>query len=265
MSVALDGLVDRVEPEPPVERGSNRRAVVAAPVLATLAVILGPLAGAGLGSLSGQGEDQGALTPVARRVLDQAPGAYVTGGMVVVPAGVGTVWTNNVPADRVDGAVVQLGVHGLARPGYLSYDGRAPSWLSTVQDGDPVFVDVGDLTFACTRWPGAPGCTGSLLMAHDEEQFIFRSGLGLHTPERVQTFSALETGLPTNLALGTMPEGAVSATVSLEGRGWSDRFLASVSEPGAVGGATLWWVSAPADVRLVTFLDGHNQVIGTAR
>jgi hypothetical protein len=266
MSVALDGLVDHVDPEPPVGRGPNRRVVVAAAVLATLAVILGPLAGAGLGSLSGPGVDRdSSLTPVARQVLRETDGAYAVQGMVVVPPTVGTVWTNSVPRERVDGQVVQLGVQGLARPAYLPYESTAPAWLSTVRDDDQVFVDVGALAFACTRWPGASGCTGSLLMTHNDEQFIFRAGLGLETPEEVQTFSALETGLPTTLALGTMPEGAVSATVSLEGRGWSDRFLASMSEPGGVGGATLWWVSAPADVRLVTFLDGHNQVIGTAR
>lgn len=266
MSVALDGLVDRVDPESSVERGSNRRAVVAAAVLATLAVILGPLVAAGLGAVGGPGEDRSStLTPVARHVLAETFGAYTTDGLVVVPTAIGTVWTNAVPAERVDGKVVDLGVRGLARPGYLSYDGTAPAWLSEVQDEDRVFIDVGELAFACTRFPGASGCTGSLLMQHAGQHFIFRAGLALDSPEEVHTFPVLEMGLPTNLALGVMPDGAVSATASVEGRGWSNRFLVSTSEPGAVDGATLWWLSAPAEVREVTFLNGHNQVIGTAR
>lgn len=266
MSVALHGLVDHLEPEVPTAQPGGRRWVVVSAALATLAAIAGPLLAAGIGSLVVPEPDlTGALTPVARQVLEQEPGAYQTGDMVVVPADQGTVWTNDVPRDRVDGAVVDLGVRGLVQPGYLAHRGTRPDWMSSIGDRDRVFTEVGDLSFACTRWPGADTCTGSLLTQHDGNHFIVRSGLSLEVPEQVNTFPALDLGLPTDLALGVMPQGAVSASVSVAGDGWQNRMLANTSPTGAVGGATLWWVSVPAHVESVTFLDGHNQVIGTAR
>ncbi len=246
----------------------HQRLVLAAVVVATLSMIAWPLLGAVLGlggRLGGLTTDEALLTPTARRVLDELPGAYTVGGMVVVPdmSASGSEWANAVPPDLVDGAMVDLGVRGLAAPSYLPSRGAAPSWLSEVGTGDKVFKDVGNLSFACTRWPGAERCTGSLLVEHGDEHFYYQSGLSLvDSPEQVRTLRVLDLGVPTNLVMGVLPQGATFAAAAVDGESGPRQLPVNVSAPGAVGGATLWWVSARSPVESVMFLDDHDRVLG---
>ncbi|MGH3365375.1 MAG: hypothetical protein ACRDOW_11680, partial [Nocardioidaceae bacterium] len=113
-----------------------------------------------------------------------------------------------------------------------------------------------DLYFACTLWAGADACAGSLLMEHQGELFLFRAGLRLlGSPDEVRTFRVLDGGLPTDLALGRTPLGATGATVTLDD---GQEMRASVSAPGAVGGATVWWVATAEPVAAVKFVDGDR-------
>lgn len=266
MSVATRERVDHVDSVERPGRSQRQRLVVVSAVIATLVVIGAPLvAGLLSGGLS-RGDGNPALTPMAERVLHSIPGAFKTGDLVVVPAAgnPGTAWTNVVAPELVDGDVVQLDVRGLADIGYLPSRGTAPSWLSEVSAQDRVFLDVGNLSFACTRWPGADTCTGSLLMEHDNALYLFHSGLDVvGTPDEVRSFQVLDLGHPTTMALGVLPHDAKSAMVTFRGGG--DRGVpARTSSPGAVGGATLWWVSAPAAVESVRFLDAEGRVLGRA-
>ena len=259
MSVALNERVDYADSLDPCDRAPHQRRDVIAAVVATLAVIAGPLIAAGLGAAGrfAPVEEESVLTPTAQRVLEELPGAYASRGLVVVPAATdpGVAW-NGVPAEAVEGEVVNLEVRGLAEYGYLPSAGSAPAWLSKVSPRDRVFSDVGDLYFACTLWAGADACAGSLLMEHEGELFLFRAGLRLlGSPDEVRTFRVLDGGLPTDLALGRTPVGATGATVTLED---GQQMRASVSAPDAVGGATVWWVSTTEPVAAVKFVDGDR-------
>lgn len=218
------------------------RLPVLASALATLVVIVVPFAvtgGAGSGSATDPGRDE--LTPAARRVLDELPGAFARSGLVVVPAELdpGVAWTGAVGAERVEGELVELGVHGLVGLGYLPSSGSAPAWAQGVEEADRVVSDTGPLAYACTRWPGARTCTGSLLARVRGAHYIVRSGLDVpEDPEAVLRFPVLDLGEPAELTLGTLPPGA--ARVEVEDP--HGRLVANLSEPGAVAGATLWWV-----------------------
>ena len=173
MSVAVHDPVEYVDRDE-AEQARHPRAVVWSAAAATLAVITGPLLAAALGFVERVDPDGVTLSSTAQRVLEEVPGAFETGGLVVVPAATdpGVAWTGIVTLDRVDGAPVDLGVSGLAEYGYLPSSGTAPAWLSGVAPTDRVFSDVGPLSFACMRWPGAEKCTGTLLMEYGADPNI---------------------------------------------------------------------------------------------
>ncbi len=261
MSVAVHDPVEYVDRDE-AEQARHPRAVVWSAAAATLAVIAGPVIAAALGFVERvDPDDGGTLTSLAQRVLEEVPGAFETSGLVVVPAATdpGVAWTGIVTSDRVDGAPVDLGVSGLAEYGYLPSSGTAPAWLSQVAPTDRVFSDVGTLSFACMRWPGAERCTGTLLMEYAGGLHVFRSGLSVgESPDQIRTFRALDAGLPTELVLGAMPSGAVAAMVLTS----DDREVrARTSDPGAVAGETLWWLSVTEPVRTVTFFDAKYRVL----
>ena len=244
MSVAAHDAVS------PAERGRHQRLVIAGPMLAAL-------------GLGGHRAPVDALTPDARRVLKELPGAFVTGGLVVVPAATdpNLLWTGPISPGLVEDPVVSLGVDGLAEHGDLHLQETAPAWLRQVGSEDLVFEDVGNLSFACTRWPGAHVCTGTLLIEHLGERYILRSGLDLRrSPGDVSSFRVLDNGLPSELVLGGAPPEVRSVAVTMTAGG-SHVVEARTSAPGAVGGTTLWWASVPAPVATVTFFDARGQVI----
>lgn len=246
------------------EHSPHPRLVVAAAVVAMLAVVAGPALG-----LGGVGRwvhvDRGpALTPIAKRVLDQVPGAFETGGIVVVPAAGNPdiLWTGALTPDLIAGPIVDLGVSGLAEPGYLPSGGTAPAWLAKVGTADQVYDDVGNLWFACTRWPGSKSCKGTLLVENAGQRYIFRSGLDLApSPREVSSFRVLDLGRPRDLVLGGAPPDASRVMVRLAGGRWVE---AQISDPGAIDGVTLWWVSVGAPVTDIRFLDAGGGVLATS-
>jgi hypothetical protein len=122
-----------------------------------------------------------------------------------------------------------------------------------------VFSDVGPVSFACMRWPGAETCSGALLMERAGADYVLRSGLHVgDSADQIRTFRVLDAGLPTDMLLGALPAGAVSAMVTLGGE---REIRARTSEIGAVGGKTLWWLSVTEPVRAVTFLDAKYGVV----
>lgn len=266
MSVAVRERVDSVDSVDRPGHSPRQRLVVVSAVIATLAVIAGPLVAGALGGGLTRGGGS-ALTPMAEQVLESVPGSYQTEDMVVVPSSVnlGTAWANDVAPDAVDGDVVELDVRGLADLDYLPTTGEAPDWVSEVSAEDRVLMDVGNLSFACTRWAGADACTGALLMEHEGEKYLFHSGLGVvGSPDEVRSFRVLDLGRPTTLALGVLPFGATSAVVKFRVGGGTG-VPARTSAPGAVGGATLWWLSAPSSIESVGFLDADGQLLERIR
>ncbi len=245
-------------------RGPHQRMAVAATVVATLGVIALPagMAGSGPAGRTVAVDIGPVLTPAARRVLKEAPGAFETRGLVVLPASTSpdTLWTGALSPDLIMGPVVALGVHGLAEPGYLPSIGTAPAWLRRIGTKDQVYDDVGDLSFACTRWPGVADCTGTLLVGHAGQRYIFRSGLHLRqAPGEVSTLLVLDDGLPRDLVLGGAPPNTARVMVTLPGEG--RQIEARTTAPGTVQGVTVWWVTVTEPVSAVTFLDRDGAVL----
>jgi hypothetical protein len=133
-----------------------------------------------------------------------------------------------------------------------------------ITPGDSVFSDAGPLAFACTRFPGAEDCTGTLLMEHDGDLHIFRAGLALaDLAEQPRGFRALDLSGPAQLVIGTTPPRTAWVELQLAGEA-GQRVTASLSDPGAVDGATLWWTTVATPIDEVRFLDARGRVIGTA-
>lgn len=245
------------------EHSRHQRLVVVAAVVATLAVIAGPALAAALGVVGHGGRDRDpTLTTAAQRVLEKAPGAFETGGIVVIPASAnrGILWTGAISPDLVVAPVIDLGVRGLAQPGYLPSGGKVPGWLANVGTADQVYDDVGNLTFACTRWPGVANCKGTLLIEHAGERYIFRSGLDLvQSPPTISTFLVLDEGRPRELVLGGAPPRAARVVVTLADG--VHTVEAHATAAGAVDGATLWWVSVTDPISAVTFLGADGAVL----
>jgi hypothetical protein len=88
---------------------------------------------------------------------------------------------------------------------------------------------------------------------------VLRSGLHVgESADQIRTFRVLDAGLATEMLLGALPAGAVSAMVTLA----DDREIrVRTSETGAVGGQTLWWLSVTEPVRAVTFFDAEYRVL----
>jgi hypothetical protein len=243
-------------------QSTHPRSVVVAAAVATLAVISGPLLAAVLGFVDRIPVEEGrGLTSLAERVLDELPGAFESDGLVVVPAAVdpSVVWSGPVTPDRVDGWVVDLDVNGLTAYGTLPFSSAAPGWLFEVGSDDRVFSDVGPLSFACMRWPGAQECTGALFMENAGHWYVYRSGLDVGgSAEDIRIYRALDGGLPTQLILGGLPHGATTAMVTLAG---GDQIAARLSEPGGVNGQTIWWLSVVEPIESVSFLDAEYDVL----
>lgn len=248
-------------PEQPRRDAARRddRLPVLASALATMLVVVVPYA------VSGGPNDPTAPTEVqlpagAQRVLDEVPAAFETDGLVVVPAGAdpGVAWAGEVGRERVDGEVVELGVRGIVELGYLPSSGEVPAWAVGLVAGDRVRSDTGPLAFACTRWPGASRCSGSLLARVGRSHYLVRSGLDIPEDDRaVLRFDVLDLGVPARLTLGVMRPGAVR--VELEGaRG---QVPARTSETGAVAGRTLWWAVSDEAPQVLESFDASGALL----
>lgn len=245
---------------------ARERHIVVAAALATLAIVAGPaVAGTlGLGARFAK-VDEPVLTAAAQRVLAEIPGAYEIDGLVVVPADTDSTrdWEALPEPSGIDGPLVELDVHGLVEYAALPVDGEAPIWLSTLNAGDRIYSDVGPLYYACTRVPGARRCTDTLLMEQDGRLLVHRANLPIgrigEVPVRV---SAVDPSGPVQLLIGNAPPSTSTVVVRLAGQ---DRKLwAATHRPGHGRRVTLWWVSVPAPVVEVRFLDEQGRDVGGA-
>jgi hypothetical protein len=251
----------RLSPEPT----RRDRGVVAAAVAATLLVIAGPmLAAAWNGGGPGVPIEEPPLPESAQRVLAELPDSFQAGGMVVVPAASDPyfAWPGGVGSDRVDGEVVGLGVRGLTEYGALPSAGATPGWLLSLSPADNVYSDVGPLSFACVRWPGADRCTGALLAEHDGDHHILRAGIGSPTSlELVTRTMGFGSGGRRDVWLGWMPPDAASVWVTVVGHQTIRDIPGRTSGPAAVSGQAVWWVTSPDAVSAVSFRDVRGHVV----
>lgn len=249
----------------PAAHDARERLVVVAAVLATLAVIAGPGLVAALGLVGDvvPGIVEPPLTKNAQRVLREVPSAYETGGRVVVPAvnDPNVVWIGAITDASIDGAVVELGVSGLVGYGSLPTRGEPPGWMSGLTPEDAVFSDVGPLYFACTPSLAADTCHGSVLVEHLGRWIVWKAGLGRPgSAASVTRVSVLGNG-DADVFLGWMPPGAVTAWATVVGNQYIRDVPSSTSQPGSVGGGTIWWVRSSEPVSAVTFRDRRGQVV----
>lgn len=244
----------------------RQRLVVVAAVVATLAIIAGPGIVAALGLVSGlvPGIDEPPLTENAQRVLDEVPSAYETGGMVVVPAvnDPNVVWIGAIGAEGIDGAVVDLDVSGLVPYGSLPTRGTPTDWMSELTPEDRVFSDVGSLHFACTPSLAADTCHGAVLVQHLGRWHVYKAGLGAPgSAAAVTKISVLGSGGEADVWLGWMPPRASTVWATVVGNQYIRDVPARTSEPGRVGGASMWWVRSTEPVSAVTFRDHRGRVL----
>jgi hypothetical protein len=247
------------------EHTRRDRAVIAAAVAATLLVIAGPmLATAWNDGGPGVLIEEPPLPESAQRVLAELPDSFQAGGMVVVPAATDpyVVWPGGIGPDRVDGEVVGLGVRGLTEYGLLPSSGSTPEWLRGLGPTDNVYSDVGLLSFACVRWPGADRCTGALLVEHGGNHHILRAGIGSPTSlEPVTRTMGFGSGGRRDVWLGWLPPGAATAWVTVVGHQSIRDVPGRTSGPAAVGGQAVWWVASPDAVSAVSFRDSQGNVV----
>jgi hypothetical protein len=251
--------VEQLEPVERVAVGRHDRLPVLSAALATLALIAVPFSTARPADPS----PEDGLTDRAATVLAAAPGARLLGGLVVVPAhgDPGVVWTGAVSQERIDGEVVDLGVEGLVHYGYLPSSRNPPAWAVGLTQADQVRSATGPLAFGCIRWPGAGTCTGALLVRHERQHYILRSGIAVPgDPTAVVTYPVLDLGEVAVLTLGVVPDGAVR--VLLDGPGGPGGPVdARLSEPGAVDGRTLWWAATGWSVDTIGALDSAGALV----
>ncbi|HEX6249135.1 MAG TPA: hypothetical protein VFZ64_14785 [Nocardioidaceae bacterium] len=249
------------------ERDRHEWSVIVASVLGVLLVIAGPGLAASLSvevpTLPVPVVEEERLSPTALRVLDEVPGAFEADGIVVVPATTDpyVAWAGALGADQVRGPVVDLGVDGLVGYGSLPAV-AAPDWLETVGPEDQVFSDVGTLSFACATTGGGADCEGTLVARHIGQMFVFRTGLGSPTEPLLMTqVDGFGSGGRTDLWLGWVPDGAVTAWATVVGHQSIREVPARTTPPGAVEGSTLWWVRTPDPVSAVSFRDARGEVV----
>lgn len=249
----------------PTPHARRERSIIAAAVAATLAIVLAPLAGA---MLSTDGPvllvEEEPLPEAAQRVLTEMPDAVRIGGMVVVPAATDPYvsWSGAVGADRIDGEAVSLGVRGIAEYGYLPSAASTPEWLTSLAPSDNVYSEVGPLSFACTRWPGASDCRGAVLAEKDGNLHVLRSGIGSpDSPQKVARVNGIGSGGRRDVWFGWLPRDAGSVWVTIVGHQGVKELPARTSDPGALAGESAWWVVSSDPVSAVSFRDADGEVL----
>lgn len=251
--------------EAPTPHARHERSILAAVVVSTLLVVAGPILAAEFGGgIQGVYVERTNLTETAQRVLAEMPGAYEADGMVVVPADQDpfVAWAEPLRSDRVVGEVVDLGVRGITEYGSLPSYGELPRWLGDVTSADRVFSDVGNLSFACTSFPGATDCTGTLLIDRAGDQQIFRAGLGSpETPDPVMHFTGYGAGVEHDIYIGWLPPGASTVWATVVGNQYIRDVPARTSGVGVVAGQTVWWLYSSEPVSAVSFHDDRGEVL----
>lgn len=262
MSVAVHGhrgLADRIG------RDAHERLVVLTSVLATLLVISLPGILGGLGMVSGISlEDEDVrLSDAAQRVLDEIPGAYPTGGMVVVPAATDphVVWIGPIADENLTGREVDLGVRGLVPFGTLPTRGEVPPWRTEIEPADRVYSDVGSLHFACAPTPSGGACRGAVLLQHGDRWHPLRADLGNPGAASVTRVSVLGSGGEAGLWLGWAPPGAATAWATIVGHQYIRDVPAQTSDTEAGRHGTMWWLRSSEPVSAVTFKDARGRVV----
>lgn len=246
------------------------RLVVVAAAAATLAVVTAPVVA---GALSGvrlvQPENpEDALTDMGRVVLEDLHFAYPVGDTVIVPAenDPGIAWAGSVSRDDLAGSALPLGVRGLASYRYLPASDAAPEWAFVLKSSDRVVSDVGTIFAACTQFELIEDCSPSLLMQHDGEFYMLRSGLGSQdflepgAPMEAFAFPVLVHAQLGTLVLGAIrrqPEAKVVVELS------DGEVLDAWTSDLVIPGATVWWTASTQPVRAVTAYGPDDEVIGS--
>lgn len=248
-----------------VRRDAHERLVVVAAVLATLTVIAAPGIVGALGLAGGTSPhvEEVRLSGNAQRVLDELPGAYATGGLVVVPATTDphVVWIGPIADASIDGRVVDLGVRGLVPFGTLPTRGSAPAWRYQLEPADRVFTETGPLHFGCA--PSATGgtCRGTVLMRHGDRWYALDARTGSPGAATATKVSVLGAGGEAGMWFGWVPERAATAWATVVGDQYIHDVPAHTSQTDAVGGAVMWWLRSVEPVSAVTFKDARGRVL----
>ncbi len=251
--------------EPPHHGVWHERLTIIAAALGTLAVIFAAMLMAG-----GQEEAQNPrdlLTDLGRRAVETLPEAYQSGDSVIVPAASASyvARANYIDPDLFQSEPVPLYVRGLAPYGSMRAPIGSPLWTAKITASDNIFVDVGQLSVACMRWPGEEACAPTLLAADGGRYYVFQSGIGSQDflqPESEMegyVFDAVSGGERVRLVFGGLP-GTTTHSVKVEMEdGIVETAETSLGNPFL--GSTIWWTTAAEPVETVTAYDLDGQVV----
>ncbi len=251
--------------EPPQHGVWHERLTIAAAALGTLAVIVAAVVMAG-GQEEGQ-NPRDLLTDLGRRAVNTLPEAYQSGDSVIVPAESASyvARANYIDPDLFQSPPVPLYVRGLAPFGSMRAPMGSPLWTAKITASDNIFVDVGQLSAACMRWPGEEACAPTLLAADSGRYYVFQSGIGsqdfLQPGSEMEgyVFDAVSGGDRVRLVFGGLP-GTTTQSVKVElADGIVEAAETSIGTPFA--GTTIWWTTAAQPVETVTAYDLDGQVI----
>lgn len=285
-------------------RGTRRRRGRLASVVAGSALAVAAVTGVGLG-LGGPGSDGAGrqatvyapptapreLSPLAKRVLAQVPGAeQVSPGQVVIPGpGTGQQYDQKVPADELAKPPVPLGAHTYV--GVTAYAPKQfPAWLydevqrieqeelGSKKEGYPVgstemgiLVDSGRAELACLARRSSGGepmpgssCYPALVSTVGGSSYL-RWSMGtddfLEPGKEMELFTSEDysSGSPSTVWIGGLDGTDVERVVLdlADGSTMDAEVLAGTLVPGD----TMFWADVPGELTHVTAYDAQGGVV----
>ena len=285
-------------------QGTRRRRGRVAAMVAGSALAVAAVTGVGVG-LSSHGSDGAGrqttvyappeapeqLSPLAKRVLAEIPGAVqVSAGQVVIPGpGTGQQYDQKVPADELAKPPVPLGAHTYI--GVTAYAPQQfPAWLydevqrieqeelGSKKEGYPVgstemgiLVDSGKAELACLAQRSSVGedmpgtaCYPALISRVDGSSYL-RWSMGsddfLEPGKEMELFTSEDysSGSPSTVWIGGLDGTAVERVVLdlADGSTMDAEVLAGTLVPGD----TMFWADVPGELTHVTAYDADGAVV----
>jgi hypothetical protein len=255
---------------------TRRRAAAGAAVLSVAGVTAGAvtlldLDGDTSGSPGVASAGAATINHYEQRVLDQVPGSYAVGGVVVVPNPLDPDSDMNTrfASDQVRSEVRPLGFKAFTSPGYLATTTDFPQFMqgNLPKDTQVVGVD-GMASIGCVAWNrDDPGCSPAVLVGDAATGWFYLYGFGtdhfLQPGSEMEVFldETYERGGPGQSVIGGF-DGTDATRVELTLVDGS-KVAATLDSGGISKGDTLFWAETPVEVAKVVAYDADGGVVAS--